>query len=277
MSLLGTFANARVRKMTRRSRKLDEEEVDIQNEDNPEVDNENPDLEMLEDLENEVGTDNNNIFQELMEQKMNMIERLELLESMVNEELLNNEEEDDKHKGKHKPVEAEHAETKDDGENWIIAHRTRLINLFVLGIIFGFILLIGWKLSKISADLVEKKKAVKMFQKKLEEVDEKGIDSLVASWKDQREGIEFMANPTHNREKPELESSQLNLLHRDISKLEEAIEQNNRDLTRLDQKEKYFLEEIEKLRFEYNQTKKKVLEEGRELGLYDKINRQYPE
>ena len=89
--------------------------------------------------------------------------------------------------------------------------------------------------------------------------------------------IEFIANPTHNTEESELESSRLNHLHRDISKLENDIEQKTRDLTRLDEKEKYFLEEIEKLRFEYNQTKKKVLEEGRELGLYDRINRQYPE
>lgn len=87
----------------------------------------------------------------------------------------------------------------------------------------------------------------------------------------------FIDNPTHNGDVAELESSRLNHLHRDINKLEADIEQKNRDLTRLDEKEKFFLEEIEKLRFEYNQTKKKVLEEGRELGLYDRINRQYHE
>ena len=85
----------------------------------------------------------------------------------------------------------------------------------------------------------------------------------------------FVANPTHNVEEAELESSRLNHLHRDITKLESEIEAKQRDLTRLDEKEKFFLEEIEKLRFEYNQTKKKVLEEGRELGLYDRVNRQY--
>ena len=87
----------------------------------------------------------------------------------------------------------------------------------------------------------------------------------------------FIKNPTHNNQEAELESSRLNHLHRDINKLEEDIEQKDRDLTRLEEKEKFFLEEIEKLRFEYNQTKKKVLEEGRELGLYDRINRQYHE
>lgn len=189
-SLLGTFTNARVHKMTRRSRKLDEDNPDTEINENPQVENENPDLEMLEDLENEVGTDGNNIFQELMEQKMNMIERLELLESMVNEELLQEENEKDKGKHNHKALEpVEEKSSNEPEENWIIVHRQRLINLFVLGIIFAFLLLIGWKLSKLSADLVQKKKAVKLFQQKLEQVDEKEIDSLVASWKDQREGI----------------------------------------------------------------------------------------
>jgi hypothetical protein len=45
----------------------------------------------------------------------------------------------------------------------------------------------------------------------------------------------------------------------------------------LDEKEKYFLEEIEKLRFEYEQTKKRLLENGQSLGLFEGANRQYKE
>jgi hypothetical protein len=175
-------------KHPRHSRSLNEEETieeDVQEE---QIDDENPDLEMLEDLEKEA-TGEGNIFQELLDQKHEMLDRLKLLEDMVNEELMDFSDGEDILKRPISHMDTDGYKPDEPEENWVLVHRNRLIKLFVLGGIFGLILLIGWKLSNISKDVLEKKKAVKMFQKKLEEVDEKEIDSLVASWKDQREGI----------------------------------------------------------------------------------------
>ena len=190
---LSTLTQARIKKSVRSSRKLDEEHQEGEGEEEAEnVEDENPDLEMLEELENEMENgENGNIFQELVNQKKEMLERLKLLESMVNDDLSKHEDEDDplnknEVKNEHDHEVSYHVETH---ESWIIVHRHKLIKVAILVIFVCFFLLIGWKLSKMSADLIEKQKAVKLFQAKLEEVDEKEIDSLVATWKDQREGI----------------------------------------------------------------------------------------
>ena len=59
----------------------------------------------------------------------------------------------------------------------------------LLVVIFGFILLIGWKVSLINKDLINKKKAIKRFQKKIAKMEEKDVDDLHIEWKDQREGL----------------------------------------------------------------------------------------
>ena len=169
----------------------DEEEYEEEGET---VDDENPDLEMLDELEDELG--GGNIFKELMEQKMEMIERLEMLEKMVDEDLLHSEDPDDPLNKKNKTSTV--VDSTEEFENYIVLHRNRIIKVFVLALIVGFVLLVGWKISSISADLVKKKAAVKSFQQKLDKVDEKEIDSLVASWKDQREGIS-KSRPLSNR------------------------------------------------------------------------------
>ena len=185
--LVSQLSGYNTKKLTRHSRSLDDEDNIVEEEvEEEQIDDENPDLDMLEDLEKEA-TGEGNIFQELHDQKLEMIERLKLLESMVNEELLDFNDGEDLLKKKGKNEAEDHDD--DEEENWVILHRHRLIKVFVFGGILGLILLIGWKLSNISKDVLEKKKAVKLFHKKLEEVDEKEIDSLVASWKDQREGI----------------------------------------------------------------------------------------
>ena len=84
-----------------------------------------------------------------------------------------------------------------------------------------------------------------------------------------------MKNPFFEVDEEESDSSKLNLLNRDLKKLEIDIEKRTNDIVKLDDKEKFFLEEIEKLRFEHEQTKKRVLDEGKALGLYDTANRQY--
>ena len=84
-----------------------------------------------------------------------------------------------------------------------------------------------------------------------------------------------MKNPHFNEHMPEKESSRLEKLERDVGRLETDIDKKSKDLVKLDEKEKYFLDEIEKLRFEYEQTKRRVLEEGQALGLYDNLNRQF--
>ena len=184
---LSALTQARIKKSVRSSRKLNEEEEDMN------IPDENPDLELLEDLEEEMehGEDGN-IFKELMEQKQEMLDKLKLLEGMVNEDLALHDDENDPLNKNDASYEEEHGHHHDPNqhhENWLIVHRHKLIKFAILIIIFALIVLIGWKLSKISADLVEKKNAVKLFQKNLEKIDEKGIDSLVANWKDQREGI----------------------------------------------------------------------------------------
>ena len=183
---LSVLTKAKVTKHFKRNRKLeDSDEAEVEDIETEEVADENPDLEMLKELENEAN--GKNIFNELMEKKADMIERLRLLELMVDQDMLISDDPEDPLNKKHlSNTEKKYTEPE---ENWVAAHRHRLIKVFILIIIIAFILLVGWKLSKISADLIKKKKAVKMFQQKLEEVDEKEIDSLVATWKDQREGI----------------------------------------------------------------------------------------
>lgn len=64
-------------------------------------------------------------------------------------------------------------------------------------------------------------------------------------------------------------------LDRDIRKLDRDITKRQSDLKNLAEKEKFYLEEIKKLRFEYEKTKEAIIKEGFEIGLYDKVNRQF--
>ena len=74
----------------------DEEEVQ---------ENDVPDLDMLEELEDELDDNGGNIFDELVNEKQEMIDRLEMLQCMVEDQLatrdhLNNEDNTNKDKGK---------------------------------------------------------------------------------------------------------------------------------------------------------------------------------
>ncbi len=91
-------------------------------------------------------------------------------------------------------------------------------------------------------------------------------DNLVfVSWKDQKEGIFFIENKSYKK-KTEADLSKAEQLQREIDNVEKDIKKKNEDITKLSDKETFYIDEIEKLNQEYEQAKTQALDEGHALG-----------
>lgn len=100
-------------------------------------------------------------------------------------------------------------------------------------------------------------------------------DNLVSvSWKDQKEGIVFVENPSY-KQKVEKNLSKKEQLENEINNLKAEISQRTEEIEKLKEKEEKYIDDIQNLKDEYNENKKKVLDEGHALGFADTVLREF--
>ena len=84
-----------------------------------------------------------------------------------------------------------------------------------------------------------------------------------------------MANPTYKSQGGSLDMTKFQILKKRINSLKDEIERKQKDVSRLDQKEEFYLKEIEKLKKEHENNKKRILDEGNALGFAEPVTRQF--
>ena len=94
------------------------------------------------------------------------------------------------------------------------------------------------------------------------------------TWKDQKEGILFTENPAY-KSKNRGDLSKAQVIQHEIEMLGYEINIKNDEIKKLIDKEKVYLHEIDKLQVEYENSKKKVLDEGAALGYAGPVLREY--
>ena len=84
-----------------------------------------------------------------------------------------------------------------------------------------------------------------------------------------------MMNPTYKNKNANMDMTKFQIMRQKIERLEKEIEKKKEDITRLDGKEKFYLKEIEQLKIEHEDNKKRVLDEGNALGFAKPVIRQF--
>lgn len=82
-------------------------------------------------------------------------------------------------------------------------------------------------------------------------------------------------NPTYKNKNANMDMTKFQIMRQKIEKLEQEIEKKKIDIQRLDYKENFYLKEIETLKIEHENNKKRVLDEGNALGLAKPVIRQF--
>lgn len=82
-------------------------------------------------------------------------------------------------------------------------------------------------------------------------------------------------NPTYKNKNANMEMTKFQIMRQKIERLEEEIQKKKGDITRLDHKEKFYIQEIEHLKLEHENNKKRVLDEGNALGFAKPVIRQF--
>lgn len=158
--------------------------------------------------------------------------------------------------------------------SWIFEHKSRLIKVTMAFLALGLFLLISWKLYSINKRVEEQNEQMKIYTKQMENIIE-GADKLkFVTWKDQKEGVLFVENPaflkknTHNLSKAEI-------LKNDLDKLGGELNKQVKEIDSLKVKEDAYVTEIEKLKQEYENKKREVLEEGAVLAHGEGVLREF--
>ncbi len=93
-------------------------------------------------------------------------------------------------------------------------------------------------------------------------------------WKDQKEGIEYVVNPCY-KVKGTSNLTKAQVLQNEINLIKLNIQKSSQNISNLEKKENYYLKEIEKLKLEFEDNKKKVIDEGGNLDLNQDILKEF--
>ena len=59
--------------------------------------------------------------------------------------------------------------------------------------LIAIVLLVGWKVTTLQKEVLIKKDAIRKFHKKISKIEQKNIEDMEISWKDQKEGISTLS------------------------------------------------------------------------------------
>ncbi len=115
---------------------------------------------------------------------------------------------------------------------------------------------------------------MKEYAKQMEKIIEGSNNLVFLTWKDQKEGILFTENPAY-KSKNRGDLSKAQQIQSEIGKVQTEIDRKNAEIKKLMEKERVFNAEIDKLQNEYENSKKKALDEGAALGFAGPVLREF--
>ena len=158
--------------------------------------------------------------------------------------------------------------------SWLEKNKGKVINALLVMVGFALFALIGYKLYSLQMSIKEKNREIEGYANQLERIIE-GTDKLVfMTWKDQKEGIQFIENPAYKK-KSDVELTKVQQIQAEIEKVEDDINKKSKEIDSLREKELYYINEIEKLENELEDGKALALDEGAALGFADTVVREF--
>lgn len=159
-------------------------------------------------------------------------------------------------------------------KSWFEANRSKILNGVIIVVGFALLGLISYKYYSINASIKEKHAQIQDYAHQLETIIE-GTDKLVfATYKDQKENIQFIDNPAYKK-KSQGELTKAQQIQAEIAKVEEDIKKKEKDIDNLRSKESYYDKEIDQLEQELDVAKTRVLDEGAALGFAETVLREF--
>lgn len=157
---------------------------------------------------------------------------------------------------------------------WLLSDQSLTLRI-VLGLVMLLLICLALiKIYRIRKSISKKTKQMENYASTMEKIIE-GADRLVfVTWKDQKEGILFMDNPCYKK-KAQVDLSKAQFIQAEIDKLEADIVKKNREIGALQSKESYYAEEIERLKEELGDSKRKILDEGAALGFTEPVLKEF--
>lgn len=158
--------------------------------------------------------------------------------------------------------------------SWLFEHKSRLVHVALLLLALSVVALIYYKMYAVKRYVEEQNAQVKKYAQQIENMTNAEVAVKHVTWKDQKEGILFCDNPAYARKVP-LDLPAAEIIQRDLDRLSAELLKQGVEMEALRRKEDAYIEEIERLRQEYEQKKKEVLEEGAVLADGDGVMREY--
>ena len=92
-------------------------------------------------------------------------------------------------------------EDEREKSTWIYENKSELTQLLVGFTVTALVILIGWKMFQLNQKIKEQNENIEKYAQQMDNIIE-DTDKLVSiSWKDQKEGIEFVENPGYKKKK----------------------------------------------------------------------------
>lgn len=73
--------------------------------------------------------------------------------------------------------------------NYFRENKHWLIKISLMIALIALVILVGWKVTTLQKEVLVKKDAIRRFHKKISKIEQKDIEDMEISWKDQKEGI----------------------------------------------------------------------------------------
>jgi hypothetical protein len=165
-------------------------------------------------------------------------------------------------------------EEEKEKSNWFWQNKMKLLKGAIVLFGLSFIVYISYKSYQMNKSLQIKKREMKEYAKQMEKIIEGSNNLVFLTWKDQKEGILFTENPAY-KSKNRGDLSKAQQIQSEIGKVQTEIDRKNAEIKKLMEKERVFNAEIDKLQNEYENSKKKALDEGAALGFAGPVLREF--
>ena len=157
---------------------------------------------------------------------------------------------------------------------WIYQNKLKLLRIAIILLSLFLLILLAYKTYYLNKSLAVKNQQMKEYAKQIQTLVQDHSGLLSISWKDQKEGIMFTENPCY-RVKDTKNVEKKERLKAEITDLGFEVSSRLADIKKLTEKERMFLEQLDKLKMEFEDHKKRVLDEGREIESVGPIFREY--
>ena len=157
-------------------------------------------------------------------------------------------------------------EDETNARGFVSSNKIQILKIAVFLLVTFLISLLAYKIHFMNKAVEQKNEKMKEYVSQMENIIKESSNLIFITWKDQKDGILFSENPGYKPKKSEEDVGQLTALKEEVQELQNDLAKKNGDIQKLLNKEKIYLEHLEKLKLEYQRNKKKIIDEGTLYG-----------